>query len=449
MRILSQRDRGRNHFRDAMQRRFGAAKMQEAIQDGERTFAKIKEAVDSGKDPCEEGWEGVRGEHGYRLPNTFEELGLRSARIIRATALASWENRSPNVKMERVVEILADVYGDRETADYLSRSLETTTPKQGGLFVHPRMLMNEFVTFLRSFAPIFVMGARRIPLGSGFTIPGMANGATSKWKGEKCYTRATNADFNTIKFTSHEIETKMCISNTLLREAEADVDSLVREDMLGSVAELLTATVFHGGVEPNSPLGLFNNEDIPRYSLPDAISGSAGGDLTETTPDLLTSLFMRTLIPMSAEDTGSIFGPAVWYKYRSLRYPVSGERIFNADMNEGMLEGWPFALWSGLGPYAEEAGTGNSADAPYDVDYDLHRYVFGKWSDLIVATDSEGAEVVTSDTATFTDADGNLTSAFDIGAVVIKMNQRADFGVRRNNSFMIVDNIRAEKPPTV
>ena len=137
---------------------------------------------------------------------------------------------------------------------------------------------------------------------------------------------------------------------------------------------------------------------------------------------------VKNNVPMSRP--GWLFAPRTWNYLRMLQ-TTTGAFIYQAEMNNGMLLGYPYK-WSTQIPttLADHGRTTNGGETEiYLADFD----------DVVIG-ESMGLRVDASQEASYMDG-ATLTSAFSQDQTVVRAITEHDFGVRRDVSVMVMNGV--------
>lgn len=401
---------------------------QRAMLARKKQLAEAKEAENLAKmkngtlDPESEGWEGYgsKAAGGYQLPDSFDEMGLRAARVIQAFAKTAKDNGGQPNSFD-VPKVLSDTYAEKSLSRLVEKDYELLKPENGGMFKMPEMLWNEFVPYLRAHAPLLALGARVLTMkGGNLHIPGMANGNSAEYMGEKSETITTSTTFNDIKMDSKKLGTKTVISYDLLEETSVDILEKIREDLVDCMGEKMTYQGIYGLGTKYAPAGLLQDDGITTID-------HGGNPWTSDLGLAGLEVLWNNNINVNPSECGWMFNPTLWRSITT-QITTTGDFLFLEEMmkNKSHL-GTPFEIYNGIPVTATAPNKRTNA-------------LFGLWREFIIGVGRE-LTVQTSSEAAFRNEAGQMVSAWDIEAVLIRLTHKHDFAIRRPKAFVNITNI--------
>ena len=96
-----------------------------------------------------------------------------------------------------------------------------------------------------------------MPMGN-LTIPRLAAGATAGYQGELDDMASSQETFDDIQLNAKKLTALVPVSNDLLRRAPANLEQIVRDDMVQSLARREDLAFLLGDGSGGSPVGLLN-----------------------------------------------------------------------------------------------------------------------------------------------------------------------------------------------
>lgn len=183
-------------------------------------------------------------------------LGLKWARMARATAAGRLEGRDPRV-------IAKDVWGDAWLADAIDsafasqKALAAGNLAAGGALTPDEYLGAEIIELLRSQSVLRQAGARTLPMRSGsLSIPRQTAAATAAYTGENTNATSSQQSFGQIQMTARKLVALTPVSNDLLRESDPSADALVRDDLVRVMALKEDISFLRADGTQNQPMGI-------------------------------------------------------------------------------------------------------------------------------------------------------------------------------------------------
>ena len=383
-----------------------------------KRYEKIKE---------EAPWMAALKEHEDKLSKVKDhkgrEKGEAACRFIRA-ATAITLNRQP-LTMDSIAGQLK-AWGDEDIAETVLRqktAMAATSPTDGGFLV-PEQFSNDIVELLRPASVVRSMVGRTLPMPTGtVNIPKVTEGATAYYQGEN--TNATKSALKTgnLKLSWKKLIALVPLSNDLVRYSSPAADSIVRTDMIRSISQRENQAFLRDDGTNAGPKGL-------RYQAAPAniIDVSNPTFTTQTVATDLGRIILQLInnnVPLSKP--GWLFAPRVWNYLRMLQ-TTTGAFIYQAEMNQGLLLGYPYK-WSTQIPtnLSDHGRTGES------------EIYFADWDDVVIG-ESMNLRVDASQEASYMDG-ATLISAFSQDQTVVRAITEHDFGVRRDVSVCVMNGV--------
>jgi HK97 family phage major capsid protein len=151
-----------------------------------------------------------------------------------------------------------------------------TQPAQGGALV-PTIIDSSLIPFLRSKMVVGRMGATVFSgLTGNFAMPRQTSTATATWNTETADITRTSQTFDQVVFQPQRLGAVTAFSKWLLQQAVVDVQTVVRDDLLETIAHAQDSAALYGTGASNQPVGLF-------YTTADTVWPSA---YTKTSPSV-------------------------------------------------------------------------------------------------------------------------------------------------------------------
>lgn len=250
-----------------------------------------------------------------------------------------------------------------------------------------------FIEMLRKKAALTRLGVRTLTgLEGNVEIPRQASGASAFWVGEGGAPTESTPGFNALSLTPHTLAAAVGITRRALIQTTPDVEALIRDDLIQTMALEIDAVGINGSADTDAPDGLLDQA----ISLMDFAAATAAPTWAEV-------VGMESQIAADDADVETmrwLMRPAM-RGYLKATPKVAGTAEFMMQGNE--VNGYE-AVTSNNGPAAGA--------------------ILGNWSDFILAMWS-GLDL-TVDTATLAASGGIMLRAF----------QDVDFGVRHAKSFV-------------
>jgi HK97 family phage major capsid protein len=359
--------------------------------------------------------------HGYgEPPRPREGKGFKAARF----AVGVLQAKSNGLVWAS--EWIERAFGDKEVA----KALNTTGVASGGALI-PQYFSSEIIELLRAATIVRACDPMIVDMSGGnLTIPRLAGGATAGYQGELDDISASQETFDDIQLNAKKLTALVPVSNDLIRRAPQNIEMIVRDDMVQTMARREDLAFLLGNGAGNSPIGIYNqcaasqSLIVAPFTAADnatiltAVVGTLNGmELT------LRNNFSRMIRPRWN------MSPVTEFFLKGLRDQV-GNFVFKDEMEKGTLNGimykttqqFPTNLTANLYP------TGTAADGAYLflVDY----------ADIIIA-ETYRMMVDASDVAAYKDSSGTMVSAWTRDQTSFRLIEEHDFAVRHQASICV------------
>lgn len=321
-------------------------------------------------------------------------------------------------------------WGDVDVADIVQKDVErqkaamgATSPTDGGFLV-PEQFSQEVIELLRPQSVVRSLVGRTLQLPVGtINIPKITEGSTAYYQGEN--TNATKSALKTgnVKLSWKKLISLVPMSNDLVRYSSPGADSIVRTDMIRAMAQRENQAFLRDPGTDATPKGL-------RYQLNpnNLLDVSNTVPTTATVATDLGRCILRLIeqnVPLTKG--GWIFAPRTWNYLRMLQ-TTTGAFIYQAEMNQGMLLGYPYK-WSTQVPVNLNDHERVGETEIYFCDFD----------DVVIG-EAMAMRVDASQEASYMDG-ANLVSAFSQDQTVVRAITEHDFAVRRDVSVMVMNGV--------
>lgn len=337
--------------------------------------------------------------------------GERLGRMFRALPAADF-------CVEKAIQIIADQYGDRATADEISRTMSQQNPEHGGYLV-PETYTDEFIGLIRDQALLTQFMPRILPNPTGtLHMSRQSTGVSVAWKAPEGGTiKASHPKFGRVTFRDKTCTILVPVANKLIRTTNGAIDRFVDSDIRAAFAHGIDRAGFFGAGGEWEPDGLFTK--IIK------MTGSGGVNTFSLATVGVEALVDAIVKHYEALGTFTnlqwAFGPSLWGELMKEKDGNGNFYLMN-EMSRGTLMGIPFKFGSMIGR--------KSANVSYAALADWNEY-------LILPT--RPLEIAKSDVAAYYDATGTLTAAFGTDETVVRGIWSGDMGPRRLNSFTLCE----------
>lgn len=190
--------------------------------------------------------------------------------------------------MRRVPEQLKS-WGEESSAKYWQKTIDTQTISSGGIFIMERMMMEDFIDFLRPFSFLFQVGVDvMVSDVDKITIPRLDQGAVVQPVGEMMRIKTTTLRFGKITLNAKKFAAILVISNDWKRQAgnRETVFRIIRNDMAAAYVEQMETQVLYGDGTENSLKGAYVD---PHWGAIDVDEFPDGDTLTQFRTGMLNA----------------------------------------------------------------------------------------------------------------------------------------------------------------
>lgn len=358
--------------------------------------------------------------------------GEEAARIMRAIVNCKIDGRGTNYESvmaqlkkwgdDDIVETIAKDSERREKA-----AMAATSPTDGGFLV-PEQFSADVIELLRPQSVVRSMVGSTLPMPVGtINVPKITDGSTAYYQGEN--TNATKSVLKTgnMKLTWKKLVALVPLSNDLVRYSSPGADAIVRNDMVRAIAQRENQAFLRDTGSDATPRGLRyqakNPDNIIDVSNPTFTTQTVATDLGR----IILKLVDQN-VPLSRP--GWLFAPRTWNYLRMLQ-TTTGAFIYQAEMNSGLLLGYPYKYSTQIPVNLSDHGrTTNGGET---------EIYFADFDDVVIG-EAMSLRVDASTEASYMDG-GSLVSAFSQDQTVVRAITEHDFGVRRDVSVCIMNGI--------
>lgn len=307
------------------------------------------------------------------------------------------------------------MYPNDKKVHALLKQLSATTPSEGGFLVNEQYA-RDIIPLLLSKTAVMELGTRRLPMpGGNLNIPQLTGGATSYYVGENQNATKSQQTFGNVKLNSKKLVTLVPVSNDLIRNSSPEADMIVRDDMVQQMRLKMDYVAMYGLGTAFEPLGIKNGISTANISI-----ATGTGTLSADIPGTMIGNLMNQNVPFLS--VGWIFNSKIWSTLYNLK-TTTNQYIYRAEMDRGMLNGFPFRVSNQITTANSTAGT-----TYFDI-------FFGDFSEFLFG-DEMAFEFMASQEASWYDG-SSLQSAFSLDQTVLKITAKHDFALRHNVSFLV------------
>jgi len=259
------------------------------------------------------------------------EKGIMTARCLMATAGAALQAKQGRYMSPS--DFAAKVLGDEAVA----KALSAGTGSEGGYLI-PEILSSEVIELLRPASAVRRCNPVIAPMDSGnLTLPKLTGGPSASYIGENANLGKTQQVFGTVTARAKKLGALVPISNDLLRRRSPGADTIVRDDLVASLAQKSDEAFILFDGTGNKPKGLYEWSG----GSSSALTAQGSPHLAKVTTDLGTMVLDLVTNNVRMLRPGWIFSPRTWNYLMTVR-DGNGNYAFRDEMLRGTLWGWPF-----------------------------------------------------------------------------------------------------------
>ncbi|MDD5366919.1 MAG: phage major capsid protein [Gallionellaceae bacterium] len=305
-------------------------------------------------------------------------------------------------------------------ADALVKTLTASTFTAGGAAV-PTQDAADIIEFLRPASVIRRLSPTVLPMPNGnLTIPKLTGGATATYIAEAANAVASQGTTGTLQLSAKKLITIVPISNDLLRFANPQLDTMIRQDAITAMANRQDLAFIRGDGLAGVPRGL--RSWCLAANVETTTAGNALAAVTTNLGTLMADLLnadVRMLRP------AWLMHPRTYIFLTTIR-DGNGNFAFRPEMLsggnfQGTLWGYPYGLTTQIP--INLAVTATDESEIYFVDM----------ADCVIA-DAVNMTVEVVNGAAYYSSAGTLTGGFSRDETILKIVSEHDFGMRHDAS---------------
>lgn len=343
-------------------------------------------------------------------PKAEVKPGIMVARIAQAVAIGGADQRA-------VASAAEQLYGSE--MGQIVANMEQATNTKGGFLVDTAY-SSDFIDMTRPRVVIRRMGARPVPMPEGnLTMRKKTAGTTASYVGERVPAPATDVTVGQITMSAKRLTALVPITNQLIRRASMNVQMMIRDDLVESVAVKEDQQFLRGTGSSTAPTGLRN-----LIAGGNVITANATVNLANVTNDLgkLKLAVLNANIPMT--QCGYIMSPRTLLFLENIR-DANGNKAF-PEVAEGRLGIYPIGVTTSA---PDNLGVGTNKSEVY----------FGDFAQFMIG-DTESIAIAASDVAAYDDG-GTIRAAFSNDETVVRVIAEHDTQVRYDTAFAVLTDV--------
>ena len=343
------------------------------------------------------------------------------------TAQRQQEQKAEKPNVGRLIRALAAGKGDPQKAaafaqkawkdEAIVKALQTDEGEAGGYLV-PEEYSSQLIEYLRPLAVVRRMNPVIIPMETGtMSMPAVTGGASAEYIGEGTNVPKSQPTFGQVKLTWKKLACLVPISNDLIRFSSPKADEVVRNDLVGAMAQREDAAFIRDDGTNDKPKGLLN-----WIATANKFEANKTVSLANVTIDLAKAIYYLRKNETKFLNCGWILSPGSELYLRTIR-DSNGNFAFKGEMDQGRLFGFPFGVTTQV---PDNLGEGGNESEIYFVDF----------ADAAIG-ESSRIEIEISSEAAYYDG-SSVVSAFSLDQTVLRAIARHDFAMRRNTSGAVI-----------
>ena len=253
-------------------------------------------------------------------------------------------------------------------------------------------------------------------------MPFQSAAATANYVGELQNIPQTQPSFGQLTLSAKKLVSLVPISNDLIKDSSPNIDMIVRNDLVQTMALREDIAFIRGTGASNTPKGMRNWAIAANVFARTAAGGPGTATLNEITNDLYAAITRLENLNVPLSNAGWIMTPRTKSGLMRLR-DGNGNFVYRDEMLRGNLLG--FAYRSTTQIPTNLGGPGNQTEV-----------YFADFSSLVIA-ENTSMEISVYEGGAFNDGT-NIISGISTDQTVIRALARHDFGARQRGQEISV-----------
>lgn len=347
------------------------------------------------------------------LPVGTDTTGLNFSRITKAVVLSRNNARA-------AAEIGSEMYGSISGLNW--QAVQSAGVGASGGFLVPEEYSRDFVALLRHQSVVRPF-ARSITMARGnMVIPVQTGGVAANWLSENEDDLAQDATYGQRRMVAHKLRALTVASNELLRSSDPSADALIRDDLVGAVAEAENSAFLRGTGTGAQPKGI-------RYWAPASqVVTSTGSTVAQIEADLVSMVARMVAAMKGRQSAPRWYMPSrSFYKLFNIR-DASGVALIFPEIRSTVpsLVGIPVTVSDQI-PVTLTPGTNTEIML-----VDMNSVIVG---------DTRAVEVQASDVAAYRDANNVLQSSFSRDQTCVRIITESSIVVTRDEAAHVLTGV--------
>ena len=383
----------------------------------------------------------------YAQPRVEKPKGTDATRAIIALAATRGSRQD-------AAAFVAHHYGS--DGEPVARALSTSVGSAGGFLV-PVEMSAEIIELLRPASTVMAMGPRILPMPSGnMMIPRVQGGSNANYVGENLPIGASQPSFGGAQLSAKKLASLVPISNDMIRYPTPSTDAIVREDMVGAVAQRADLAFVRGQGSQFSPRGFLSfaaalttciGSALPPSSNLFTASNKVGTAYASQSRDNASAALQSVTSDLSVLELalegkdikmvkpGWIFSPRTKTYLMNIRDGL-GNQVYYKEMSEGLLRGKPFKTTTQI-PNNLSALSSDGVTTTFDGS----EIYLADFSEVFIG-EAYGLELDVFPGGTYLDASGNMVSGISNDQTVMRAIVQHDMNMRQEAAVAVLTGVR-------
>ena len=330
---------------------------------------------------------------------------------------------------------------------HLARALSTSVGSAGGFLVPPEM-SSEVIELLRPASAVMALGPIMMPMASGnMSIPRVAGGASAGYVGENQPTQGSQQSFGMVQLSAKKLTSVVPMSNDMIRFPSAATDTIVRDDMVKSIAMRADLAFIRGQGTQFSPKGLKTFAAAASLNGANTIAATpqVGSAFATTQANAIIALMNVTYdlsrLELALENANITMTRPGWIMSpRSKTYLMNlrdgnGNLVFYAEMSTGKLRGKPYKITT------QVPNNLAAVDQNGNATVDGSEVYLADFAEVIIG-EAHGLELDVFPGGAYVDNSGNLVSGVSNDQTVMRAIIQHDMNMRQEAAAAVLTGVR-------
>ncbi len=320
-------------------------------------------------------------------------------------------------------------FANSRAAEAVTKALNTTGTSTGGALI-PQAFSAQLIELLRAEVVVRRAGPQFYEMpGGNLTLPRIIGGATAAYMSELDQLTASQQTFDDIQLNAKKLTALVPVSNDLFRRSPLDVATILRDDLVQTIARREDLGFMLGDGSKGSPVGFLNRIPASQAFSVTPFIAFDNGTLATQTIGTLTSLQATLRMQMAPMRKPTwISNPLTFGFLETIRDQMGGF-LLKDEIKTGKLLGFPFFA-------SQQLASNLAVSINGSTDYVGALLFLVDFADVIIA-DTLELRIDTSDAATYADSTGATVSTFSRDQTAFRAMTEGDIGLRHTGSVIV------------